>query len=101
MGIARKFGKRIEKYIPDLLEEWKGIDATEFLQNIPRTTGGNPLLADARGGLRVLECSAIKCVVLHPEKGCIASTNHYTDDDLFGLSPPNTESSKERFERIN
>jgi len=77
------------------------IDATEFLQNVPRTTGGNPLLADARGGLRVLECSSIKCAVLYPEKGYIASTNHYTDDDLFGLSPPDTESSKARLSRIN
>lgn len=77
------------------------IDATEFLQNVPKTTGGNPLLADARGGLRVLECSAIKCAVLTPEKGYVASTNHYTDDDLFGLSPPDTESSKARLGRIN
>ena len=76
-------------------------DATEFLQKVPRTTGGNPLLADARGGLRVLECSAVKCAVFLPDKGYIASTNHYTDDDLFGLSPPDTESSKARLERIN
>lgn len=74
--------------------------ATEFLQNVPRTTGGNPLLADARGGLRVLECSAVKCAVFHPEKGYVASTNHYTDDDLFGLSPPDTGSSQARLERI-
>lgn len=77
------------------------IDATEFLQNIPKTTGGNPLLADVRGCLQVLECSADKCIVLHTGKEYVASTNHYTDDDLFGLSPPDTESSKVRLERIN
>lgn len=77
------------------------IDATAFLQNVSRTTGGNPLLADARGGLQVLECSVAKCVDLHPEKEYVASTNHYTDDDLFGLSPPDVESSKMRLERIN
>ena len=77
------------------------IDAAKILQNFPRTTGGNPLLADARGGLMVLECSAIKCAVLHPDKGYVASTNHYTDDELFGLSPPDTESSKARLGRIN
>jgi len=47
--------------------------ATEYLQKISRTTGGNPLLADARGGLRVLECSSVKCVVLHPDKGYVGT----------------------------
>lgn len=77
------------------------IDATEFLQNVPKTTGGNPLLADARGSLQMLECSSAKCIVHHTDKGYIASTNHYTDDDLFGQSPPDTESSEARLERIN
>jgi isopenicillin-N N-acyltransferase-like protein len=95
-GIPKPFIGRI------ILQNYDNvINATDFLQSAARTTGGNPLLADARGGILVLECSTVKCAVIHPEKGYVASTNHYTDDDLFGLSPPDTESSEMRLKRIN
>ncbi len=75
-------------------------DATRVLLDFPRTTGGNVMLADASGNLRAVECSAAKCAVIYPENGYVAVTNHYTDDDLFGLSPPDTESSEARLGRI-
>lgn len=75
-------------------------DATRVLLDFPRTTGGNVLLADASGSLRAVECSAAKCAVIYPENGYVAATNHYTDDDLFGLSPPDTASSEARLGRI-
>lgn len=75
-------------------------EAADVLGDAPRTTGGNAMLADASGGLNIIECSAVKCALIGPQNGFVASTNHYTDDDLFGLSPPDTTSSEARLARI-
>jgi predicted choloylglycine hydrolase len=75
-------------------------EATEALLDFPRTTGGNALLVDASGDLRIAECSSVKCAVIYPEKGYVAVTNHYADDDLFGLSLPDIASSQARLRRI-
>src|SRR5659263_19402 len=94
-GLPKPFISRIILHNCNNVEE-----ATAILMNSPRTTGGNVLLADARGGMRVVECSSVKCAVINPENGYVATTNHYTDDDLFGLSPPDTTSSETRLKRI-
>jgi len=75
-------------------------EATKALLDFPRTTGGNALLADASGGLRIAECSSAKCAIIFPENGYVTATNHYTDDDLFGLSLPDIASSEARLRRI-
>jgi hypothetical protein len=76
------------------------IEAANVLGDAPRTTGGNAMMTDASGGLQIFECSAVKCALIGPQNGFVASTNHYTDDDLFGLSPPDTTSSEARLARI-
>lgn len=75
-------------------------EAARALRDAPRTTGGNAMLADAHGGMQIIECSAVKCALIEPQNGYVASTNHYTDDDLYGLSPPDTTSSEARLARI-
>jgi isopenicillin-N N-acyltransferase-like protein len=75
--------------------------AVDCLLKAPRTTGGNAMLLDAEGGFYIVECSAEKCAVLHPEQHYLFSTNHYTDCNLEPLSPTDDiESSKARLKRI-
>lgn len=76
-------------------------EAREALMAAPRTTGGNAMLSDASGDVQIIECSAAKCALMNPHNGFVASTNHYTDDELYGLSPPDTTSSEARLLRVN
>lgn len=85
-----------------ILERCKSVDeAVEFLRNTPRVNGMNLMIVDRSKAVAV-EATRNKIFIEEDKSGILARTNHYTSEELRGLSknPEEYQSTYKRLERI-